>query len=100
VNFADILKIPIGRARTDDYVAWNYTKNGQFGVRSAYHLKQHLKSMAVGRPCSSMNCVEHQDWLSIWAAKVPTKAKIHCWRLVKNWFAVGDELRRRSIKFR
>jgi hypothetical protein len=58
-NFADILKIPIGRARTDDYVAWNYTKNGQFSVRSAYHLKQHLKSMAAGRPGSSMNCAEH-----------------------------------------
>jgi hypothetical protein len=99
VDVADILKIPIGRAGTDDYVAWNYTKNGQFSVRSAYHLKQHLKSMAAGRPGSSMNCVEHKGWLSLWAAKVPAKAKIHCWRLAKNGLAVGEELRRRSIKY-
>jgi hypothetical protein len=47
VDVTDILKIPVGRAGTDDYVAWNYTNNGIFSVRSAYHLKQHLnwKSM-------------------------------------------------------
>jgi hypothetical protein len=39
----DILKIPVGRAGSVDYMAWNYTKNGLFSVRSAYHLKQQLK---------------------------------------------------------
>jgi hypothetical protein len=27
-DVADILKVPVGRAGTDDYVAWNFTKNG------------------------------------------------------------------------
>jgi hypothetical protein len=36
----DILKIPVGRAGSVDYIAWNYTKNGIFSVRSAYDLKQ------------------------------------------------------------
>jgi hypothetical protein len=84
------------RAGTDDYVAWNYTKTGVFSVRSAYHLKQHLKKMAAGRGSSSLNCSEHRGWLLLWAANVPGKAKVHCWRLVKNGLAVGDELRRRK----
>jgi hypothetical protein len=29
----DILKIPVGRAGTGNYVAWNYTKNGIFSVK-------------------------------------------------------------------
>jgi hypothetical protein len=45
VDVSDILKIPIGRAGTDDYIAWNYTKNGMFSVRSAYHLKTQLNSI-------------------------------------------------------
>jgi hypothetical protein len=35
----DILKIPVGRAGTGDYLAWNYTKYGVFTVKSTYHLK-------------------------------------------------------------
>jgi hypothetical protein len=39
VDVNDILMIPIGRAGTADYLAWNYTKNRIFSVHSAYHLK-------------------------------------------------------------
>jgi hypothetical protein len=94
----DILKIPVGRAGTDDYLAWNYTKNGLFSVRSAYHLKRHLKRMSAGTASSSLNCSEHQGWLSLWGANVPGKVKIHCWRLAQNGLAVGAELNRRHIK--
>jgi hypothetical protein len=39
-DVADILRIPVGRAGTSYYLAWNYTKNGIISVKSAYHLKQ------------------------------------------------------------
>ena len=35
----DIKQIAIGGPGTEDYPAWNYTKNGDFAVRSAYHLR-------------------------------------------------------------
>lgn len=54
--------------------------------------------MAAGRLWSSLNCTEHQGWLSLWAANVPSKVKVHYWRLAKNGLAVGEELRRRNIK--
>jgi hypothetical protein len=94
----DILKIPVGRTGSADYMAWNYTKNGVFSVRSAYHLKQHLKSMQAGRAGPSGSIDSHRGWLAIWSADVASKIKVHCWRLAKNGLAVGEELRRRKIK--
>jgi hypothetical protein len=83
----DILKIHVGHAVTDDYLAWNYTKNGVFSVRSVYHLKRHLKRLSAGTASSSLNCSEHQGWLTLWGANVPGKVKIHCWRLAQNGLA-------------
>jgi ribonuclease HI len=96
----DILKIPVGRAGTDDYLAWNYTKNGIFSVRSAYHLKMHLNSARTGSASSSSSLEDHMGWLAMWAANVTGKAKIHVWRLIQNGLAVGDDLQRRRIKSR
>nr|XP_051207334.1 uncharacterized protein LOC127323201 [Lolium perenne] len=98
VDVDDILKIPVGRAGTGDYLAWNYTKNGVFSVRSAYHLKMHLNSARSGSASSSTSLDDHRGWLALWAANVPGKAKIHVWRLIHNWLAVGEELHRRRIK--
>jgi hypothetical protein len=95
----DIMKIPVGRAGTDDYIAWNQTKNGTFSVKSAYHLHMQLKSSQENRAGSSSSCEEHQGWLSLWSADVPGKARIHVWRMIKNGLAVGTELERRKIKF-
>jgi hypothetical protein len=94
----DILKIPVGRAGTEDYLAWNYTKNGIFSVQSAYHLKMHLNSARAGSTSSSSSLEDHRGWLALWAANVPGKAKVHVWRLIQNGLAVGDELQRRRIK--
>jgi hypothetical protein len=97
-DVADILKIPVGRAGTRDYLAWNYTKNGIFSVKSAYHLKQQIKRRSGGMVGSSTNIDEHQGWLALWSANVPGKVQVHCWRLVQNGLAVGSELERRRIK--
>jgi hypothetical protein len=35
LSFEDILQIPHGRVGTTDFIAWSYTKNGVFSVRSA-----------------------------------------------------------------
>jgi hypothetical protein len=43
-DVTDILSIPVGCAGTEDYAACNYTRNGIFTVRSAYHLNMHLKN--------------------------------------------------------
>lgn len=45
-DVADIQQVPVSGAGTDDYLAWNYTKQGLFSVKSAYHLKVQLKSFS------------------------------------------------------
>jgi hypothetical protein len=48
-DVADIVKIPVGHAGSRDFSAWNYTKNGLFTVKSAYHLKMQLKRSQEGQ---------------------------------------------------
>jgi hypothetical protein len=98
VDVNDTLKIHVGRAGSDDYMAWNYTKNGVFSVRSVYHLKQKLKRSVADNTESSLSTTEHQGWLALWEADVASKIKVHCWGLAKNGLAVGSELSRRKVK--
>jgi hypothetical protein len=66
VDVADIMKIPVGRAGSADYMAWNYTKNEILTVRSAYHLKRQIRSSQLGRASSSYNLDMHQGWRALW----------------------------------
>lgn len=80
----DIKHIAIGGPSMRDYLAWNFSKNGQFTVKSAYHLCMSLKGVKTGQPGSSMPSREHKAWLALWDTNAPGKAKIHAWRLMKN----------------
>jgi hypothetical protein len=51
----DILKVVIGVPDTEDCPAWNYTKNGVFSVRSAYHFQMKQRRIKAGRSESSRN---------------------------------------------
>ena len=94
----DIKQIAIGGPSMEDYLAWNFNKNGQFSVRSAYHLRMRLNRVKTGRPGSSSSVNQHKGWLALWDTSAPNKAKIHMWRLTRNGLAVGTELQRRHIK--
>ena len=94
----DIKKISVGGVGTEDYHAWNFTKNGIFSVRSAYHLCMKLRRIRAGGAESSTLADAHKGWLALWSAPVPGKVKIHVWRLMRNGLAVGSELQHRNIK--
>jgi hypothetical protein len=64
------MKSPVCCPGSEDYVPWNYTKNGQFSVKSAYHLKQQLKKRRADMTGSSSTVDEHKGWLALWAAGV------------------------------
>jgi hypothetical protein len=98
LDVADILRTPVGRAGSSDFLAWNFTKNGVFSVKMAYHLAMQRKKVARGVSESSSSCDHHKGWLSLWDAQVPNKIKVHVWRLVMNGLAVGTELSHRKIK--
>ena len=97
-DIEDIKQIKVGGPGMDDYQAWNYTKSGQFSVRSAYHLRMRLSKGATGRPGPSSSVKHHQGWMALWSTNAPNKAKIHMWRIMRNGLAVSAELYRRRIK--
>jgi hypothetical protein len=98
LDVADILRTPVGKPNSHDFVAWNHTKNGIFSVKSAYHLAVQRKRDRSGAAESSSSVEKHKGWLALWAAQVPGKIKVHMWRLIENGLAVGSELSHRKIK--
>lgn len=94
----DIKQIVVGGPGISDYLAWNFTKNGQFTVKSAYHLRMSINGSRTGRPGTSSSLRRHKTWLALWSTDAPNKARIHTWRLMRNGLAVGAELHRRGIK--
>jgi hypothetical protein len=86
----DILKILVGRAGTENYVAWNYTKNGIFSVKSVYHLNMHIRSRTGSRGGPSLSLEEHQGWLALWGAAVPGKGQDLCLETYKEWPGGGS----------
>jgi hypothetical protein len=98
IDANDILRTPVGRPGCADYRAWNFTKNGLFSVKLAYHLAVQRKRDASGSVEASNSTREHKGWLDLWDVQVPGKTKVHMWRLVENGLAVGIELSHRKIK--
>ena len=72
----DIKQVAIGGPGSGDVLTWNYTKSGQFTVRSAYHLRMPLTRTKIGQPESSSSVSKHKSRLSLWSNNAPGKAKI------------------------
>ena len=88
----DIKKIPVGGPGGRGLCCLELDeemKNGQFLVRSAYHLKMQQKDIhSGGRGCS--NSVEAQKgWLALWGCKCPRKGESSCVEAVEKWPSPG-----------
>lgn len=94
----DVKQIAIGGPAMDDLLAWNFTRDGVFTVRSAYHFRMSLNRARSGQPEPSSSAAMHKGYLSLWDTNAPGKVKIHMWRMIHNGLAVGAELHRRRIK--
>lgn len=73
----DIKQIAVGGPATEDFLAWNLTKNGMFSVKSAYHLRMSLNRARTGWPESSSSVNKHKGYLALWGTSAPAKSKIH-----------------------
>jgi len=83
----DTSRFPIHRHLADCWV-WKSKPNGHYSTRSAYHLMQHEAAEANTDPA----------FVEIWKLKIPAKAAIFAWRLVKDRLHTKDNLRRRQIQ--
>lgn len=75
-----ILAIPLSLNGMEDFVAWKFTKNGLFSVRSAYHVQWNHQSGAqenLSRPGGS---IALRTWKTMWACDVAAKIKTFAWK--------------------
>jgi hypothetical protein len=61
-----------------DRLVWSCTKNGEFTVRSAYHLAK--DKFEVDRRSYSNRDNNRTLWKAIWNIEVPQVAKIFLWK--------------------
>jgi hypothetical protein len=76
-----ILSIPLSHRLPEDKIIWGWEKNGEFSVRSAYHLLADKKNCNQPGPSS---IYQESLWAKIWKAPIPNVIRNFLWRLVKH----------------
>jgi ribonuclease HI len=98
VDVNRILEIPLNNQGFEDFIAWNFTKHGQYAVRSGYHLQwRHQfgpRTSQLSLPGSSVN---NPIWKIIWNLKVPSKVKIFVWRALHGILPLKSILANRHV---
>ncbi|KAL0453544.1 UNVERIFIED_CONTAM: hypothetical protein Slati_1332500 [Sesamum latifolium] len=74
-----------------DNLVWNFEKNDQFMMRSAYNIALQLRREAE---CSDSS----QSWEFIWKSKAPPKVKLFGWRCTQEALPTIQQLRHRGIQ--
>ncbi|KAL2924008.1 hypothetical protein RDABS01_015499 [Bienertia sinuspersici] len=86
-----IANIPLSDEVHEDRRVWHYTTNGEYSVRSAYHMIMEYKK-GVGEGEQSSDNAAY--WRKLWQLKVPPRIRMFCWRISVNGLAT----RLRSIE--
>jgi hypothetical protein len=69
-----ILNIPLSPFQPKDRLIWRCTKNGEFTVKSAYHLGMEMRDLE--KAGSSGGNKTGDLWKTCWSLKVPNVVKI------------------------
>ncbi|XP_024155771.1 uncharacterized protein LOC112163728 [Rosa chinensis] len=72
-----ITSMPLSRRVVADRLVWKLTMDGKYSVKAAYHffLSSSPNYSPLAFPMGSV------FWKKLWKANVPSKAKIHFWRI-------------------
>ncbi|XP_062080800.1 uncharacterized protein LOC133785597 [Humulus lupulus] len=88
-----ILGIPCSEHHLPDKLLWHFTNNGEYSVKSGYHLAMSSKPFPE---CSEMGLNEAL-WKSIWELRVANKIKHFFWKLGHSWLPTNFSLFCRNI---
>jgi exonuclease III/ribonuclease HI len=78
-----------------DRLVWSHTKNGEFTVRSAYHLAK--DKFEVDRGSCSNRDNNRTLWKAIWNIDVPRAAKIFLWKACSGILPTKENLYSKKI---
>lgn len=89
-----IINIPISLRLPEDKIIWHQERDGEYSVRSAYHLICEDKN--GGTPESS-NARNQKKWKAIWKIPIPNCVWNFLWRIAKNILPTRRNLRRKGV---
>ncbi|KAK8512489.1 hypothetical protein V6N12_075067 [Hibiscus sabdariffa] len=84
-----ICSIPLARPDLADEIVWRYEGLSCYSVKSGYKLLQNFQPIS-SIPFSGFYNV-------VWSLSLPSKIKIHLWRLSKNFLPTFDKLQHRRL---
>jgi hypothetical protein len=90
-----ILNIPLSSSLPRDRLIWRGTVNGEFSVRSAYHMEMEWHENQKGST-SNPGDVE-EIWKTVWKLKVPNAVKMFIWKAGHNILPTKANLLRRGV---
>ncbi|KAJ4961294.1 hypothetical protein NE237_021204 [Protea cynaroides] len=81
-----ILSIHLSLFPKEDRVMWGKTKNGEFSVRSTYHLlknedEEAFKNLRSSSRSHKWELIEKSSWKLIWNTKTLPKIRSFLWRM-------------------
>ena len=90
-----ILNIPLSPSLPKDRLIWRCTKNGEFFVKSAYHLR--LDIQAGMNPSGSTMTADNEVWKVCWNSNVLLVVKMFIWCACHNLLPTRMNLCRRGV---
>jgi hypothetical protein len=81
VDVGRILQIPLNNRGFEDFIAWGFTSNGKYSVRSGYHLQWwHEFGPSAGQLSLPGSSINNPVWKELWKLHIPSKVKKIVWR--------------------
>jgi len=90
-----IENIPLSPCFPPDRLIWKETKDGQFSIRSAYHLGIQMREVYGGQ--SSSEAKDTGLWKFLWSLNVPNQVKIFTWRACRGILPTRVNLHKRKV---
>ncbi|KAK5813218.1 hypothetical protein PVK06_028666 [Gossypium arboreum] len=92
-----ILKIPITGSSVPNMLVWRHDASGEYSVKSGYRSLLSKKTQFTN---SNLNTNDNSKLLykSLWELQLPSKIKIHMWRLLNDYVPDFLNLARRELR--
>jgi hypothetical protein len=84
VDVGRILQIPLNNRGFEDFIAWGFSSNGKYSVRSGYHLQWwHQFGPSAGQLSLPGSSIHNPVWKELWQLQILSKLKKFVWRALR-----------------